>query len=99
MSRRPIALVVGIVLAAGVVYAGYQGVSLARIATNYVAEQTCSCLFVSGRSADSCRGDFGGAAARLIALKPEDRAVTASMLGILSARAEFDEGFGCHVAR
>jgi len=99
VSRRPIAIVAGVVLAAGVVYAGYQGLSMARIAVNYAAEQTCSCLFVSGRSPDSCRRDFNGAAARLIAFQQEDRAVTASMLGIFSARAEFDEDFGCHVAR
>jgi hypothetical protein len=97
--RRQIALVAGIVLLAGLVYGGYQGVRMARIAVTYAAEQTCSCLFVSGRDRDSCRGDLGSGIARFLAFGIAETAVTASMLGVFSARAEFEEGFGCHVAK
>lgn len=100
MSRgRRIVLVAGIVLLAGTVYAGFQGVSTARIAANYAAKQTCSCLFVSGRSAQSCESDLRGVVARVTAWQAEDRAVTASVLRVFTARATFEEGFGCHVAR
>jgi hypothetical protein len=97
--RRKIALAAGTVLLAGLVYGAYQGVRMARIAVTYAAEQTCSCLFVSGRAADSCRGDLGGGVARLLSIDVGQTTVTASMLGLFSARAEFDEGFGCHVAK
>jgi hypothetical protein len=100
LSRgRRIAIVAGIVLAVAAIFAGYQGVSLARIAVNYAAQQTCACLFVSRRSPDSCQKDFSEVAARLVALQIEDRAVTASVLGMVSGRSEFEEGVGCHVAR
>jgi hypothetical protein len=84
---------------AGAVYAGYQGVRMARIAVTYAAEQTCACLFVSGRAMDSCLVDLGSGVARLLSFETGPTAVTASMLGLFSARAEFDEGFGCHVAK
>jgi hypothetical protein len=91
--------VAGIVLLAGLVCGGHQGVLVARIAVTYAAEQTCSCLFVSVRATDSCRGDLGGGMARFLSLEIEKAAVTGSMLGLLSSRAEFEEGFGCHVVR
>ena len=97
--RRSIALIAGVALLAGIIYAGYQGISLARIATNYAAEQTCACLFVSQRPAESCEGELGAFASRFMAWRIEERAVAVSLLRLFSARAEFEEGFGCHVAR
>ena len=86
-------------LVAGAVYAGFQGVSLARIAAGYAAKQTCSCLFVSRRSAQSCEGDLRGVVARLTAWQVDGATVSASVLRVFTARAAFEEGFGCHVAR
>jgi 3-deoxy-D-arabino-heptulosonate 7-phosphate (DAHP) synthase class II len=87
------------VVLAGLVYGGYQGVRVARIAVAYAAEQTCSCLLVSDRTVDSCRGDLGGGMARLLSFEVTKTEVTATMLGIFSSRAAFEEGFGCHVAK
>ena len=99
MSRgRFIALVAGTVLLAGAVYAGFQGASLARIAAGYAAKQTCSCLFVSGRSPESCDGDLRGVVARVTAWQVDGATVSASVLRVFAARAAFEEGFGCHVA-
>jgi hypothetical protein len=84
---------------AGAVYAGFQGVSIARMAASYAARQTCSCLFVSGRSPESCQGDLRGVVARVTAWQVDGKAVTASVLAIVTARATFEEGYGCHVVR
>lgn len=69
----------------------------ARIGTTYVAKQTCSCLFVAGRSLDSCRTDFDSEALRPLDVVTGGSAVTVSALGgLISARAEFERDFGCH---
>lgn len=69
----------------------------ARIGTTYVAKQTCSCLFVAGRPPDSCRTDFDPEALRSLDVAIAGNAVTVSALrGLISARAEFEKGYGCH---
>jgi hypothetical protein len=69
----------------------------ARIGTAYVAKQTCSCLFVAGRPLDSCSTDFDSEALRSLDVVAGSSAVTASALGgLVSSRAEFENGFGCH---
>ena len=69
----------------------------ARIGTAYVAKQTCSCLFVAGRPADSCRTDFDPAALQPLEIIAGGNAVTVSALaGLISSRSEFDKGYGCH---
>ncbi len=88
----------GIVLLAGAAYVVVQGVAMARIAAGYAAKQTCSCLFVSGRSPESCQGDLRGVVARVTAWRVDGTAVSASVLRAFTARAVFEEGFGCHVA-
>lgn len=99
MTRgRRIAFVAGIVLVAGLVYAGFEAASMARIAAGYAAKQTCSCLFVSRRSAASCEGDLRGAVAGVTAWQVDGATVSASVLRGFTARAVFEEGFGCHVA-
>jgi len=70
------------------------------IAVSYAAKQTCSCLFVSGRSLDSCMTDYAPEDRALIAIRPGEREVTASVLfGALRAKAKFEPGYGCAPAR
>ena len=88
-----------VIVAAAAVYLARDLVPLVRIATAYGAQQTCSCLFVSGRSFDSCQTDFNPDDTRWLSWRVEERAVTVSMVGVISSRARFDEGFGCHVAQ
>lgn len=69
----------------------------ARIGTTYVAKQTCSCLFVAGRSIDSCSTDFDPEALRSLDVVSGSSAVTVSALGgLISSRAKYENGFGCH---
>lgn len=69
----------------------------ARIGTTYVAKQTCSCLFVAGRPLDSCSTDFDAESLQSLDVVTGNSAVTVSALGgLISSRAEFQNGFGCH---
>jgi len=101
MRRRwPIVVGIGVaVVAAAAFYLARDVVPLARIATAYGAMETCSCLFVSGRSFDSCQTDFNPDDTRWLSWRVGERAVTVSLAGVISSRARFDEGFGCHVAQ
>ena len=68
---------------------------LARIGTGYAAEQTCSCVFVSGRSLESCRGDLDPLALKLVSMQVGSDEVRASVAGLSHARATFDSARGC----
>lgn len=81
-----------------VVWGGRDAYSTARLGAAYVAKQTCSCIFVAGRPQQSCSSDYDAQAARLLSVQPAQTSVTVSAFaGLLSARAEFEEGFGCHL--
>jgi hypothetical protein len=68
---------------------------LLNIGTGYAAEQTCACLFISGRTLDSCLGDLEPLARKLISVHPATAEVTASGLFVVSATARYEPGFGC----
>jgi hypothetical protein len=71
----------------------------AQLGTVYVAKQTCSCLFVARRKIDSCKTDYDPAAIEPLSLDIGPSSVTVSAFGgWLSARSEFEEGYGCHPA-
>ena len=95
-------LIGAVVLVAIVGVAGYAGRdtwATAKIGTVYVAKQTCSCLFVAGRPMDSCRTDYDPAALKPLSVETTQRSVEVSALaGLVSARSEFEPGFGCHPA-
>jgi len=70
----------------------------AQIGTSYVAKQTCSCLFVVRRSAEACSRDYEAQGIERLTVQPAASGVTVSALGgLLSATAEFEAGFGCHL--
>lgn len=72
---------------------------LARIGTAYVAKQTCSCLYVGGRTPDSCASDYDPDIYRLFSVRIETetatQAVSTQAFSIFRARAVFEPGFGC----
>src|SRR3954469_11879771 len=68
---------------------------LLNIGTGYAAQQTCACLFISGRAIDSCLGDLEPLARKLISVQPGTAEVTASGLFLDSATARYEKGFGC----
>ena len=79
-----------VLVAAGVHYR-----HLGVIGTGYAAEQTCSCLFVSGRPLESCTHDLEPLAQKIVRITPGDHEVTARVLGVIRARARYEAGFGC----
>lgn len=89
---------------AGLLLLGLTGLALwasgpllaeARIGAAFIARTTCSCLFVAGRSLDSCRSDWPPGT-EVLTVRQEDNAVTASAgLGAISAKATFEEDYGC----
>jgi len=86
---------IGLAVAA---WGGRSAYSTVRIGSAYVAKLTCSCLFVAGRTQQSCSGDYDAQAARLLSVQAGPSSVTVTALaGLLSARAEFEDGFGCHL--
>ena len=68
---------------------------LARIGAGYAAEQTCACLFVSGRTLESCRGDLDPLALKIVSLHVGSDDVRASVAGLMPARAQFSTATGC----
>jgi hypothetical protein len=69
---------------------------LAHIGAGYAARQTCACVFISRRSADSCRTDLDPLAQRVVSVEIGPQRVTArSMGGIARATARYQPGFGC----
>jgi hypothetical protein len=68
---------------------------LGRVGSGYAAEQTCSCLFVSGRPLDSCRDDLDPLARKLVSMRVGSDDVRASVAGIFHARAVYDAKYGC----
>jgi hypothetical protein len=93
--RKRIALAVAALVAIGAVLLVHQLRPLGRLGSGYAAKQTCSCMFVSGRTLDSCRTDLDPLALKLVRLHVGSDDVRASVGGVWSARARFDAARGC----
>lgn len=98
--RRKLAVVAGVLLlgAAAAAWRAFDVTRLARIGTGYAAQQTCACLFVAGRGLQSCLTDLDPLARRLTWLRAGDAEVSATAFGLASAKARFENGFGCSLA-
>ena len=97
--KRKWLLIIGVlaVLIAVGVWSSKDTYVTARVGTVYVAKQTCSCLFVAGRPLDSCYTDFDAESVRPLDVSVSANKVTVSALGgLISARAQYDSGYGCH---
>ncbi|HEX4456574.1 MAG TPA: hypothetical protein VIA18_01310 [Polyangia bacterium] len=92
--RKRIMLAAALLVVVGLVVAGRYFRKLAVVGAGYAAEQTCACMFVSGRTLDSCRGDLEPMARRIVGIEPSDGAVRTHTL-LSSATARFEAGFGC----
>lgn len=75
--------------------AGPRLVTLVTVGAGYTAKQMCSCLYVSGRSHESCAREPESPADTLVKWTAADGRVRASTLGLAHATARYDEGFGC----
>ena len=95
--KWPLIVAVFVLLVGIGVWGARDTFATARIGTTYVAKQTCSCLFVAGRPLDSCSTDFDAESLQSLDVVTGNSAVTVSALGgLISSRAEFQNGFGCH---
>src|SRR5690348_12298635 len=94
-KRVALGVTVLLVVAVAVAWRVFRVPLLLNIGTGYAAQQTCACLFVSGRTVESCLGDLDPLARKLISIHPGDAEVTASGLALTSATAHYDKDFGC----
>ena len=92
-------VIAGVLVIAGAAAWRYLHVGdLVHIGTGYSARQTCACVFVSRRSAESCRADLDPLARRLISVEIGAQQVTArAIAGLARATARYEPGFGCSV--
>jgi hypothetical protein len=93
--RKWIALAVAALLLIGGGLALLRFAPLGRIGAGYAAEQTCACVFVSGRALEGCLGDLDPLARKLVAIDVGRDEVRARSAGLLHARARFDAATGC----
>jgi hypothetical protein len=98
MKRKWPLIIGGLVLLLGIgIWGSRDTFATARIGTTYVAKQTCSCLFVAKRPLNACHADFDTEATRALDVSVANDGVTVSALGgMISARAQFEPGYGCH---
>jgi hypothetical protein len=68
---------------------------LVHIGSGYAAQQTCACMFISRRTLASCLTDLEPLAQRLVSVHVGADEVTAGTLGLSSAVARYEPGFGC----
>jgi hypothetical protein len=99
MRKRSVAAIVaaGVLGAGAVSWRWLHLTDLTHIGTGYAAQQTCACLFISGRTLESCLGDLDPLARKLVSVKPGAAEVTASSLGFVRATARYEKGFGCAI--
>jgi hypothetical protein len=95
--RKRLALGVAalLIVAVAVAWRVFRVPLMLNIGTGYAAQQTCACLFVSGRTIDSCLGDLDPLARKLISVQPGTAEVRASGFALKTATARYEKGFGC----
>jgi hypothetical protein len=89
-----------IVVLCTIAYWAWTGpIAYARIATGYVAQQTCACVHVSNRSLDACLTDFAAEDIKPITITAPDQShISAEVLGgLVRAEAVADGAYGCRL--
>jgi hypothetical protein len=93
--RKRIALAVAALLVVALLLLARRFVPLGKLGTGYAAEVTCACVFVSGRTLDSCRGDLDPLAQKLVSIHIGNDDVRTSSIGVIHARAQYSPQTGC----
>jgi len=96
--RKWVLLVVVLVVGAVVFFAAWLRLpTMAALGPGYSAEISCACVFISGRTLESCRGDLDRLARTFVSVSvaPERRSVTAHTLGLVRRTARYHDGYGC----
>lgn len=95
-NARLLGVVALAVVAAGAIaWEKYRVSDLLITGAGYSAQQTCACLWVSGRALESCKTDLDPLAQKLISIRVGSNEVTASGFGFTAATASYEKGFGC----
>jgi hypothetical protein len=93
MKRRVFFVALAAVFAAAGV--GYPWLARsASVGAGYVAKEVCSCMFVGGRSLESCRGDVPESMDRVQA-EVLEAGVRGFVPGLADRVARYEPGFGC----
>lgn len=71
--------------------------TLLQIGPGHSADMICGCVFISGRTPESCTRDLDPLAGRLVSVRVDtaSRSVTARALGLLERTARYREKYGC----
>ena len=93
--RKRIALAVAALGIVALLLVARRFLPLGRLGSGYAAEVTCACVFVSGRTLDSCRGDLDPLAQKLVSIHVGSDEVRTSSMGLLRARAQYSAATGC----
>jgi hypothetical protein len=90
-----LASVAAVVVVAGGYY-GWRTAEAAGVGAAAMAKVLCSCVFVGGRSVESCRADDPpGSEGIPVSIDPAAKTATGTVFGIISRRARYHEGYGC----
>jgi hypothetical protein len=93
--RWLIAGTVALGLGLGAVYAS-RVADQAGVGAAAVAKITCSCVFVDGRTLESCRADDPPGFDQIATeLDTTAKTVTARILGFVTRRATYSQAYGC----
>jgi len=96
--RKWVALSGAVILLAAVFLAAWLHLpTLIQIGPGYTAQVMCGCVFISGRTPQSCARDLDPLAGRLVSVQVDTatRSVTARGLGLIRRTARFRENYGC----
>ena len=94
-KRLALGVLVFLLVAIAIAWRVFRVSLLLNIGTGYAAQQTCACLFISGRTIESCLGDLEPLARKLISVHSGTAEVTASGLFLETATARYEKDFGC----
>ncbi len=93
--RLIIALVAAVLIGA-VGYGLWQTSIAIDVGAAAVAKVICSCVFVDGRTLESCRADDPPGFEQVsVTIDPKTRSATGTVGGMISRRATFSEAYGC----
>ena len=93
--RNRIALAVAVVLLVAIALLARRFLPLGRLGTGYAAELTCACVFVSGRTLESCRGDLDPLAQKLVSIDVGSDEVRTRSVLVLRGHARYSPSTGC----
>ena len=87
---------IGALVFAGGGYWTWQTSIAADVGAAAVAKVICSCVFVEGRSLESCQADQPPGFDKIqVTVDATARTATGSVFGVIARRATFSEQYGC----